>query len=79
MLDAVANEVNGTILKDSENRPNYGLMCSEDDHNKCMDQCAAEEWDKLEKNTPMYSISGGSDCQTVENKVYQTCFAKCKK
>ena len=77
VIDAIFHKVPGRILKDNENKSAPAASCGADDHNKCMDDCASKEWNKLEKNTPTYGLIRGASCQSVQQSVLQKCSAQC--
>jgi hypothetical protein len=75
---AVLGKVNGRILRDDENKTENSTSCGADDKNKCMDDCASNEWSKLEKATPKYGLITGASCQSVNRAVLQKCAKQCK-
>jgi len=69
----------GVILKDAENISHDKATCVSDDNNKCMDQCAQEEWGAEEENRSRYGLIFGTDCQAVRHNIYQRCVQRCSK
>jgi len=79
IVDAILKKVPGKILKDDENISHGKQSCEPDDKNKCMDKCADDEWKNVGNNLPAYSWnkSNGTQCQAVQQSIYQTCQKKC--
>jgi hypothetical protein len=77
VIDAIIRKVKGKILRDDENKIAATASCGIDDNNKCMDDCASKEWQKLEKNIPAYGLIQGADCQTVNQIILRKCSVQC--
>ncbi len=77
ILPAIFYTVNSTILKDDANISHGNSSCEPDNNNKCMDKCAAQEWDDYEQNTPRYGILFGQSCQAVSYNIYNHCKQRC--
>jgi RHS repeat-associated protein len=77
MVDAVIGKVPGIVIKGDENSNGGSKSCGADDGNKCMDSCAAKEWDKLEKNPPAYGLLKGDSCQAAQQTILESCSAQC--
>jgi RHS repeat-associated protein len=78
IMRAVVGKVSGKILKDDENKTENSTSCGADDKNKCMDDCASNEWRKLESETPKYGLISGESCQSISRNVLQKCATQCK-
>ncbi len=69
VIDAILKKVKGKILQDDENKSAAAASCGIDDNNKCMDDCASKEWQKLEKNIsfkqPTARRSTRPSCESV--------------
>ncbi len=77
VIDAILKKVKGKILQDDENKSAAAASCGIDDNNKCMDDCASKEWQKLEKNIPAYGLIQAADCQTVNQTILRKCSVQC--
>jgi hypothetical protein len=68
----------GTVIRDSENTNDAKeWSCKADDGNKCLDKCAKQAWDALEKSPPKYGMYGGQVCNAVAANIYDACVRQC--
>ena len=78
-LRAILDRVPGVILKDQENISFGKASCSADDGSDCMNRCLEKKWNFAETKPPAYGWLIGSDCQDVQQIIYQDCQKICKK
>ncbi len=69
--------VNGKVLIGDQNVSYGKFTCETDDNSQCMNQCAAEEWDKTEKHTAYYGVIFGATCNSMQLNINRTCVKRC--
>ncbi len=78
LKDKIFGPTKGVVIKDGENTNDAKeSSCQADDKNKCMDECASKEWDRIGKSPPAYGLINGVTCQGVRRNVNSICWAKC--
>lgn len=78
-LKAILGRVPGKVLKDGENQSYGKSICTKDDGNNCMNKCLEKRWNYAEAHPPVYGWLIGSDCQDIQNIIYESCEQACKK